>query len=158
MTTTEIFEHLVEWSEGSPASWFHVEWDDDESEYALAVVPNVERSVQRFMLVADRSGDAKTAEARLRARGLVTGVKQPMDTEIVVTYEPLLFCGPLSDASRRSLSMLRESVTVGIVDVAGLGSRTTPTLPENPSTIGPFRCVRRAGLLKAAMNGEGFAM
>ncbi len=128
----EIFEHLVEWSEGSPASWFHVEFDEDGDRYALAIVPDAERSIERFML----------------ARALVTGTETPVQrAEVVMVFEPLLFQGPLSDASRRALAGLGDAVSVGIVDVDSLGDRAAPSLPESPSKIGLLRCRRRTGIL-----------
>ncbi|HLK36369.1 MAG TPA: hypothetical protein VKU41_06420 [Polyangiaceae bacterium] len=46
----EVFDHLVDWSEGSPASWFTVAWSAAAGEYAVALLPCTEKSVERYRL------------------------------------------------------------------------------------------------------------
>jgi hypothetical protein len=46
----EIFEHLVEWAEGSPAAWFKLAWTTRRDSYALALMPRVDKSVERYKL------------------------------------------------------------------------------------------------------------
>ena len=72
----EAFEHLVEWSEGSPATWFQLlyDYDENDDEYAMALVPNVQRSVDRSRL----------------AHSLATGVEASHE-EVRVVFQPLLF-------------------------------------------------------------------
>ena len=44
----EIHEHLVGWAEGVPQRWFDLCLYDDGNRYAITLIPNVERSIERF--------------------------------------------------------------------------------------------------------------
>ncbi len=127
----EVFEHLVEWSEGAPATWFKIHVDENDDEYALAMVPDVHRSLDRFLL----------------ARTLVAGADASSHDEVRVVFRPLLFRGPTSDASRRVLPLLRDAVTVGFLDARTLSAGLDCLDPHGASHIGPLRCERDPGLL-----------
>lgn len=127
----EVFEHIVEWSEGAPATWFKLYVDENEDEYALALVPDVQRSLDRFLL----------------ARALLTGADASSHDEVRVVFRPLLFRGPKSDVSRRALPLLSEAVTVGFLDVRTLSAGLDCLDPRGPSHIGPLRCERDPHLL-----------
>lgn len=126
----EVFEHLVEWSDGSPASWFKLVVDESEEEYAMALVPDVQRSLDRFHL----------------ARSAVAGA-EVLPEEVRVVFQPLMFRGTKSDVSRRVLPSLRDEVTVGFVDVETVRAGIERLDPRAASRIGPLRCVRDPHLL-----------
>lgn len=125
-----VFEHLVEWSEGSPASWFKLLVDESDDEYSLALVPDVQRSLDRFLL----------------ARSVVAG-DEILPEEVRVVFQPLAFRGPKSDVSRRVLPTLRDEVTVGFVDVETLRAGLERLDPRAASRVGPLRCQRDPHLL-----------
>jgi hypothetical protein len=135
----EVFEHLVEWSEGSPATWFKLLIDENDDEYAMALVPDVQRSLDRFHV----------------ARSLIVGADVP-PAEVRVVFQPLVFRGPKSDVSRQVLPTLRDEVAVGFVDVEALRAglerldcafRPWRLDPRAASRIGPLRCERGPDLL-----------
>lgn len=126
----EVFEHLVEWSEGSPATWFKLLYDESDDEYAMALVPDVRRSLDRFRL----------------AHFLATGVEASHD-EVQVVFQPLLFRGPKSDVTRRALPRLGQKVTVGFVDLGALRGGLAGIDPRTVSNIGPLHLERDANLL-----------
>ncbi len=126
----EIFEHLVEWSEGSPATWFRLLYDEHDDEYAMALVPDVQRSLDRFRL----------------AHSLAPGTEAAHE-EVRVFFQPLLFRGPKSDVSRRALPLLGGNVTVGFVDVELLSGGLENLDSRATSEIGPLRCERDVDLL-----------
>lgn len=127
----DVFEHLVEWSEGSPATWFKLIIDESDDEYTLALVPDVQRSLDRFLL----------------ASTLVAGAEVPHHDEVRVVFQPVLFRGPKSDVSRRALPLLRDEVSVGFLDVRSLSTGLNSLDPRSASRIGPLRCERDRGLL-----------
>lgn len=127
----EVFEHLVEWSEGSPATWFKLLVDESDDEYALVLVPDFQRSLDRFVL----------------ARSFAGGVRLLPDEEVRVVFKPLVFRGPKSDVSRQVLPRLCEEVTVGFVDVQALSAGLDRLDPRAASRIGPLRCERDPHLL-----------
>lgn len=127
----EVFEHLVEWSEGTPAIWFKLAVDENDDEYAMALVPDVQRSLDRFLL----------------ARSLISGVDVPPSDDVRVVFQPLVFRGPKSEVSRRALPLLRDEVTVGFLDVRELSAGLDRLDPCSASSIGPLRFERDRGLL-----------
>lgn len=126
----EVFEHLVEWSEGAPASWFKLIIDESDDEYALALVPDVQRSLDRFLL----------------ARSMVAGT-EVLPEDVRVVFQPILFRGPKSDLSRRVLPSLRDEVAIGFIDVESLRAGIERLDPRAASSIGPLRCERDPHLL-----------
>ncbi len=98
----EVFEHLVEWSEGSPATWFKLAWTVNEDEYALALLPRVDKSVERYKL----------------ARRLASGKDVPSDATFQVVFKPVLFHGPVSTLSRDLLPRPPSRVRVGFLSRA----------------------------------------
>lgn len=126
----EVFEHLVEWSEGSPATWFRLLYDENDDEYAMALVPDVQRSLDRSRL----------------AHSLATGA-EALHEEVRIVFQPLLFRGPKSDVSRRALPLLGDQVTVGFVDVGALSDGLANPDQRAISKIEPLRCERDVGLL-----------
>lgn len=129
----QVFEHLVEWSEGSPATWFRLLYDENDNEYAMALVPDVQRSLDRFHL----------------AHSIATGAEASHE-EVKVIFQPLLFRGPKSEVSRRALPLLGEQVTVGFVDVDALSDGLACLDPRAVSEIGPLLCARDIDLLARA--------
>ncbi len=67
-----ITEHLVEWSEGDRGSWFRLALGQYRGRYALALLPDLTRSRERFTL----------------ARRLA-GLPAPDDVEYYHVYRPL---------------------------------------------------------------------
>ena len=126
----DVFEHLVEWSEGAPAIWFKLLVDESDDEYAIALVPDVQRSLDRFLL----------------ARSMVAGA-EVLPEDVRVVFQPILFRGPKSEVSRRVLPSLRDEVAVGFIDVESLRAGIERLDPRAASSIGPLRCERDPHLL-----------
>jgi hypothetical protein len=51
-----IAEHLIEWAEGDPGSWFRLAIGEHQGLYALALLPNLARSCERFKLARRLAG------------------------------------------------------------------------------------------------------
>ena len=127
----DVFDHLVEWSEGAPATWFKLVVDESDDEYAMALVPDAQRSLDRFLL----------------AWSLLAGTDVPSADEVRVLFQPLVFRGPKSDVSRRALPLLRGEVTIGFLDVRELSAGDARLDPRSGSRVGPLPCERGRGLL-----------
>ncbi len=98
----EIVEHLREWSEGRPESWFHLllRWRDDR--YGMSLVPNLRKSSERWKI----------------AFQLQHGYPPAPDSEIF-RWKPLC----VRTMSMSNLTVIRANcnmsrVKVGLVDTA----------------------------------------
>jgi hypothetical protein len=133
----EVFEQLVEWAESSPASWFTVAWAARADEYALALMPRAERSVERYRL----------------ARQLTTGEDVPAGARFEIIFRPILFRGPVSALSRDMLGRLPERVKVGFLRRSALPVDVANIDPSSVLFCGPLEVVHDrngylGGLLK----------
>lgn len=45
----EIINHLIEWGDGVPQRWFNLHLYEHNNRYAVALIPNLERSIERFI-------------------------------------------------------------------------------------------------------------
>jgi hypothetical protein len=97
----EVFEHLVEWAEGSPAARFKVAWTTHGNNYALALMPRIDRSVDRYKI----------------ARRLISGEDGRGDASFRIVFRPLRFRGPTSAVSRESwLACRLECVSASFLE------------------------------------------
>lgn len=135
----EVFEHLVEWSEGSPATWFKLAWLAGDGEYALALFPRVDKSVERYKL----------------AHRLGTGQEIPADARFQVVFRPILFRGPESALSREMLQGLPACVRVGFLSRRELPSTLAEIDPSNVRHCGPLDVEHDSADLDRLLGGPG---
>lgn len=127
----EVFEHLVEWAEGSPAAWFTLACATRGGNYTLALMPRVDRSVERYRM----------------ARRLISGEEVPADASFRIVFRPLLFRGPMSAVSREMLARLPARVRVGFLPRG--------ELPGDPSDL-DFSTVRLCGPIDVEKDRTGY--
>jgi hypothetical protein len=122
----EIFEHLVEWAEGSPATWFALTWTVDDHSYALALIPDLARSVERYRIARRLHGfDERSTSASTR-----------------VLSSPIIFSGPLSETGRTAIHGLQGTSRVGFLDAKWIIDGVGETAAAEVQWIGPLT-VRR---------------
>ena len=51
-----IADHLIEWAERDPGSWFRIAIEQHDGRYALALLPDLTRSRDRFEQTRRRTG------------------------------------------------------------------------------------------------------
>lgn len=135
----EVFDHLVDWSEGSPTSWFKVAWFAAGGEYALALLPRVERSVERYKLAC-----------RLGANE-----ELPENARFEVVFRPILFRGPESAVSREMLATLPPRIRVGFLSLRDLPSNVTEIDPSHVRHCGPLDVERDPAYLVQLLGAPG---
>jgi hypothetical protein len=99
----EIAEHLAEWSEGDPRSWFKLHVAEEGGIYCMFLMPDV----------------AKSCDRQMAGRALATGRAVPAHGDRSVLFKPLRFVsnGPSETFSRLRKS-IRERMSVYILDRA----------------------------------------
>ena len=117
----EVFEHLVEWADGSPSTWFKLAWNAVSDEYALALVPKVEKSVERYRI----------------ARRLL-GEDVPSDARFQIVFRPVQFRGPASPVAQWMLRRLHAAARVGFLPRAELPAALSNIDPTTVRFCGPL--------------------
>lgn len=135
----EVFEHLIEWAEGSPSNWFRLVWAARGDEYALALVPRAERSLERYRL----------------ARRLTTGKDVPADARFEIVFRPVLFRGPKSPISTDMLSRLPKQVRVGFLSRSALPANLASLDSTSMPFCGPLDVEHEEGGYLGGLLGRG---
>jgi len=122
-----ILDHLVDWSEGSPTSWFDFRLHSRGSDYAMALMPKVEKSIDRYKL----------------AIGMQTGITPPKDGNYKVLFKSIHFSSTPGETSTFSIvkPMMKSSVKIGFLEKSELGANGEIPGDFDPKKIywiGPF--------------------
>jgi len=122
-----IRDHLVSWAEGDPSSWFELHLLERRGLYALALLPNIKKSLDR----------------QLAAMALVAGRAIPEPSERSVIFRPLQFIsGGPSEMFASVRPLLGETTKVAILDVADVPPEGPMAADhENVLELGEFRIV-----------------
>jgi hypothetical protein len=96
-----IAEHLIEWAEGDPSSWFRLAIGQHRGCYARALLPDLTRSRERLEL----------------ARRLA-GFPMPDETDYCHIYRPLHFVSGRVHTYDRISVRMRNRLTLGVLDRA----------------------------------------
>lgn len=102
----EIADHLVMWAEGSPSEWFDLHIRVRGEKYALALVPKIYKSVERFEI----------------AYQLRNGFPIPEDSHNTILFKPLHFCAGSSSTFHKVEKNIGRKVQVGLIDPDDLPS------------------------------------
>jgi hypothetical protein len=97
----EIHDHLTQWAEGVPQRWFDLCLYDAGARYAIALMPNFERSVERFK----------------EANRTVNNIEIAKDAKFQLIAKPILF---ISDPDPVTFYKIKgkigKRIQVGLVD------------------------------------------
>jgi hypothetical protein len=123
----KLFDHLVDWCEGSPTSWFDLRLVTRGDDYAMALVPRVQMSVERFRLAWELKHGSPPPEAS-SFRVLFKSIHFASQPGTVTTF-------------RQVRPLLKSPVKVGFLDSKRFSD--VADIPENldPSLVwwaGPF--------------------
>ena len=116
-----IADHLVEWAEGDPGAWFRLAIGQHRGRYALALLPDLIRSRERFTL----------------ARRLA-GLPVPGDVEYCYVYGPLRFVSGPEHTYTSVHRRLPSRITLGVLDRAEWIPFTGRVDVQRIRSLGPF--------------------
>lgn len=122
-----IRDHLVAWAEEDPSAWFELHLIERRGFYALALMPNLRKSLDR----------------QLAAMALIAGRAVPVPEERSVVFRPLHFVtnGP-SETFAALRGDLRSPVKVCILDTVDVPPGGPMAAdPDNVLELGEFRLV-----------------
>jgi hypothetical protein len=116
----EVAEHLVEWSEGKPADWFHLYIEQTPNRYRVALIPDVQKSIERYRT----------------SRRVLHGDVVPADARFKVIFSAIDFVSV--DRGVIDAIPITPTMRVGILDWSDITPGTLDVL-EAPIYAGPFR-------------------
>ena len=114
----EVVDHLVYWSEGVPEEWFTLCFGSKSpNDYAVALMPDLQRSIQRQEFAARSVGDF----------------------EYIILFQSLCtVCH--GNTLTQVKTKLRDSVPVGFVDINDVDRENPMSLdPDLICVLGPFK-------------------
>lgn len=120
----EIGEHLLRWAEDDPVSWFDLHLRVSGSRYAMALLPDFRKSIDRWKIACQ----------------LRNGFPPPPDMESLVIFRPIHFISTGESILQKSgLGAGSGPVSVGIMDASDLDMKD-PSSSDFDSIlwIGPF--------------------
>jgi hypothetical protein len=115
----ELASHLRFWSEDRPQDWFELHWAKDQDDYAIVLMPRIERTRERFLM----------------GYQLRTGYPYPPNSTIRV------YCEPLHFHSKRPDMRLDQSVTVSLLDRSHTTDKIDLDTLRHRIELGRFPCV-----------------
>lgn len=127
-----IREHLVAWSEGDPPSWFDLQLSERGGLYALALVPNFQKSVDR----------------QLANMALLSGKPVPVPESTHVLFRPLQFVTerPSEVFRDKVRGLLKDHVRVHVADMEDVPEGGPMSLPpESLLELGRFKLTSPSG-------------
>jgi len=92
-----IAKHIEFWSEEDPTSWFTVNWYYRSPKYAMVLMPNLEKSVER----------------NKKNYKLLTGEEQPDDADYKIIFKPINFSSENSKTFNQVKHTLPKETRVG---------------------------------------------
>ena len=95
-----VAKHIEFWSENDPTSWFEVHWAQQDSRYALVLMPSIEKSIERF------KNNYKTLK----------GEDIPENIGYQVLFKAISFASMNSDTFNKIKNKLPDRTRVGFVE------------------------------------------
>jgi hypothetical protein len=123
-----IADHLVEWAEGDPSSWFRLAICEHGGRYALVLFPNLRRSLDRFKLARQLTGHRP-------------GLRED---EVMFVSRPLHFVSGPEHIYQKIQHRIGRHVELGLLDRSDLN-------PECPESFNERR-IRELGWVR--LGGE----
>jgi hypothetical protein len=130
----EIAEHLVEWTEGDPGEWFRVHFHERDGRYAIAIQPDLDKSIRRFRT----------------AYFVAQGELLPPDISIKVMFQPLTFVSGVEHCFGQVPDQLPQHLHVGFLNRHDWDGR-------NPASVDDSK-IRLVGPCEVAGESAGIAL
>jgi hypothetical protein len=167
-----IAGHLIEWADNEPAKWFRVYLKERDGRYALALFPELQRSLERFRFAHLLEGGSPLDSGRIqiitRPLHFVSGtgtayavVRDRIGDSVHVGLVDLALLDP-DDPFRLDPAMIRDlgAFTVGAPGTPGAGAFLDEILaepivpPSNPSRLNPAAAKQAADSDAAGRGGR----
>jgi len=95
-----IAKHIEFWSEGEVTSWFKLQWYECDGKYAMCLMPNVEKSVERHK----------------RNYPIITGEEIPENIRYQILFKPIAFRSQDANATFYKIKdKIAKKVRVGFI-------------------------------------------
>jgi hypothetical protein len=120
---TEISKHLAEWSENKPGDWFTFQIVKNDGGYAIAIMPEMEKSMERFKSVYKVTDeDAKSVR---------------------IIFRPLTFSSESVSAFTGAEPNLKDEIRVYVLDADLVNEKNfSPNHLNHRVELGKFKVVR----------------
>lgn len=125
----KIVEHLKFWSEGKPEEWFKFHFKRDGLKYYVALVPEVQRTLDRFKM----------------SYQLRTGYPLPKEFPIRVVFKYLHFA-----AQREGIYMMDSETEILYIDSKKIDPNNVEKSIADAESLGKFRVVNDSEFLQEA--------
>lgn len=126
-----IVDHLMEWSENKPLKWFELNICSMENSYAIALIPNMKKSIERWKITNQ----------------LMVGYPVPKDTEFKIFFKPLNFISSGETSFHKVKDEIGDKLQVGFIDLKNVNRESPSQIKEEDiRTIGPFMVNRDTNL------------
>jgi hypothetical protein len=128
---TEIATHLNEWSEGSPGDWFTLFYEKNEHGYALVLMPNIQKSIERM-------------------RKTMPGSEEGLNYKVI--FKPLVFQAEKSDALSAAENYFKEETEVFVLESEFVNpEKVNANLLNHRVGLGKFK-IERGGIAKSYLD------
>jgi hypothetical protein len=125
----EIADHLVEWAEGKPDEWFRIHFRERDGRYAIAIQPDLDRSIWRFRT----------------AYFIAQGELLPPNVSIKVMFQPLTFISGVEHCFGRVRDQLPRHLRVGFLNRHDLDDKNPASIDDSTiKLVGPFEVARES--------------
>jgi hypothetical protein len=120
----DVVDHLQAWSEDKPREWFDLKVSALENVYAIALAPDLERSIKRWRL----------------AYQLRVGYPPPKDIDFNILFKPLHFVSKRGNTTFAKIKdQIGETLQVGFIDSKDVNRKDPSQIKEEDiRTLGPF--------------------
>jgi hypothetical protein len=119
----DIIDHLVAWSEEKPIEWFSLKIMDRDGKYAIALIPNLEKSVERWRM----------------AYHLRVGYPVPTNAHFNIFFRTINFVSGGKTSYHSVKDMIGPETQVGFIDLKDV-DRNDPSKIDYQKIrcLGPF--------------------
>jgi hypothetical protein len=120
---TEIVEHLKVWTEDAVTDWFKVCIHEKGEKYTITLMPNVEKSVERWKMNFQ----------------LVHKFPPPKDMKYHILFKPLHFVSGASTTYHLIKADMADSPYVGFINMNDVDIENPSNMDGHITWIGPFK-------------------
>ena len=124
---TEIAIHLNEWAEGSPDDWFTLFYEKNGNGYALVLMPNIQKSIERM-------------------RKVMPGSEEGINYRVI--FKPIVFQAEKSDALSAAENYFKDETEIFVLESEFVNpEKVNANLLNHRVRLGKFK-IERGGIAK----------
>lgn len=128
----DLVNHFMAWCESEPTKWFHLHLREKNGKYALALMPDLPKSIERHRMIYQ----------------LRNGYPLPKDTNYTLLFRSLHFVSGTATTFESIRHSLPESISVGFLDTSLVDPQNMQLNENNILWIGPFKLAPNRDCIK----------